>query len=206
MNGDVICQSRVSISTSLIIIGALEKYGTLTKKKHELEDKIKNLLSISKPSKGEDSDGEKSKDQRRESEAEGRRTEELIRLERTRLKEEYQKNSRINKIAERSGDEERKRILKSIRLDSGGGDDEEGDDKKDSVVSTTSGCRGEVRKLVIDHCDGHHHHHELLRKAFLSDLPHDGKKIEEMTDDQRIERGAAVRHPSPFLSRGLFLY
>ncbi|CAH7674229.1 hypothetical protein PPACK8108_LOCUS9141 [Phakopsora pachyrhizi] len=112
---------------------ALEKYGTLTKKKHELEDKIKNLLSISKLSKGEDLDGEKSKDQKRESKAKGRRTEELIRLERTRLKEEYQKNSRIKKIAEQSGDEERKRILKSIRLDSGGDDDEEGDDKKDLV-------------------------------------------------------------------------
>ncbi|CAH7665904.1 hypothetical protein PPACK8108_LOCUS198 [Phakopsora pachyrhizi] len=118
--------SHVLAAGLLKVREALEKYGTLTKKKHELEDKIKNLLSISKPSKGEDLDGEKSKDQKRESKAEGRRTEELIRLERTRLKEEYQKNSRINKIAEQSGDEERKRILKSIRLDSGGDDDEEG--------------------------------------------------------------------------------
>ncbi|MBW0510174.1 hypothetical protein O181_049889 [Austropuccinia psidii MF-1] len=132
--------SRVSISKSLFIIGALEKYAIFTKKKEGIKARIRGLF---KHKHTDPSTAGKNEKHHHLAEAESQWE---------KAKAEWQETIRVNRLARAAADAERERIKKQGGLDG----------------------------------------RKLKRDAVLGSLPYEGKKIEEMSDDERIERGAAL--------------
>lgn len=140
--------SKVSVSRSLMIIGALENYAKLTQKKADLKSKLQNLFHWHHHDQAAGNETESTRPAHKNVvERDSNRHEE----ERIKLKGVHEETKRANEIVSRAGEFEREQI--SGRLNG----------KK------------------------------LLSNIELHPLPYENKQNEEMNDDEKIERGAAVR-------------
>lgn len=135
--------SKVSISRSLLMITALEKYAQFSKGKEEVKAKVKEKLHL-KSRKQAELDAKKAKEEAEDKPAK-------LAAQRLKDREKWLKYQQDVKVAFQAGETERQAIKTAV-----------GTGKKLSGSTT------------------------------LPPLPYEGKSIQEMTEHQRIERGATL--------------